>query len=104
MMAKQNATKAPRKHHFYVACFEYGGPSIGVLVFDTKRQAHEYAARYECVEVIGARGAKALMRKQLIKKACETFADAGDRSYMFGRFRRMGAVELVEAYRKCVFC
>lgn len=103
-MAKQPATKATRKHHFYVACFEYGGPSIGVLVFDTKRQAHEYAARYEGVEVIGARGAKALMRKQLIKKVCDTFADAADRLYMSGRFRRMGAVELVEAYRKHVFC
>lgn len=103
-MAKQNATKVPRKHHFYVACFEYGGPSIGVLAFDTKRQAHEYAARYECVEAIGARGAKALMRKQLIKKACETFADADDRLYMSGRIRRMGAVGLIEAYRKCVFC
>ena len=103
-MAKQPATKTPRKHHFYVACFEHGGPSIGVLAFDTKKQAHEYAARYECVEVIGARGAKALMRKQLIKKACETFADAGDRLYMSGKLSRMGAVELVEAYRKCVFC
>lgn len=103
-MATATTTKTTRKHHFYVSCLEYGEPSIGVLVFDTKRQAHEYAARYECVEVIGARGAKALMRKQLIKKACDTFADAGDRSYMANRFRRMGAAELIKSYREYVFC
>lgn len=117
-MATATTTKATRKHHFYVACWGYGigvtdfngEPIVGVLVFDTKKQAHDYAARYEWVEgntyaeEIGARGAVALMRKQLVKKVCDTFVDAGDRSYMANRFRRMGAEELIKSYRTYVFC
>lgn len=117
-MATATTTKATRKNHFYVACWGYGigvtdsngEPFVRVLVFDTKKQARDYAVRFEWLdgntyaEVIGARGAKALMRKQLVKKAYETFSDAGDRAYMSKKFRRMGAAELVKSYRTYVFC
>lgn len=117
-MATATTTKTTRKNHFYVACWGYGigvtdangEPFVRVLVFDTKKQAHDYATRYEWLdgnmyaEEIGARGAKALMRKQLVKKACEIFVDDSDRSYLCMKFRRMGAADLIRSYRAYVFC
>lgn len=118
-MATATTTKTTRKNHFYVACWGYGigvtdfngEPIVRVLVFDTKKQAHDYATRYEWLdgntyaEEIGARGAMALMRKQLVKKVSETFLDDGARAREVSKeFRRMGAAELVKSYRTYVFC
>lgn len=116
-MATATTTKTTRKSHFYVACWGYGvgvtdangEPFVKVLVFDTPKQAHDYATRYEWVdghtyaEEIEARGAKALMRKQLTKKLQDFFLDADDRAEMAGKVRRMGACELVSEYRTYVF-
>lgn len=116
-MAKQNATKATCKHHFYVGCWGYGvgvtdangEPFVKVLVFDTPKQAHDYATRYDWVdghtyaEEIEARGAKALMRKQLTAEWQRNFVDDADRVEMADRVRRMGTPELVEEYRTYVF-
>lgn len=116
-MATATTTKTTRKNNFYVACWGYGvgvtdtngEPFVKVLVFDTPKQAHDYATRYDWVdghtyaEEIEARGAKALMRKQLTKKLQDFFLDADDRAEIAGKVRRMGAAELVREYRKYVF-
>ena len=116
-MATATTTKTTRKNHFYVACWGYGvgvtdangEPFVKVLVFDTTKQAHDYATRYDWVdghtyaEEIEARGAKALMRKQLTKKLQDSFLDADDRAEMAAKVRRMGADELVSEYRTYVF-
>lgn len=116
-MAKQPATKTTRKNHFYVACWGYGvgvtdangEPFVKVLVFDTPKQAHDYATRYDWVdghtyaEEIEARGAKALMRKQLTKKLHDMVLDSDDRRELAFRVRHMGASELVAEYRTYVF-
>ena len=116
MMAKQTI-ETTRKNHYYVACWGYGvgvtddngQPFVGVLVFDGLGQARDYAARYEWVdghtyaEVIGARGAKVLMRRQLIAKLWSMLSDDVDRVVMAGKVRRMGVAELVGEYRMFVF-
>lgn len=116
-MATATTTKTTRKNHFYVACWDYGigvtdangRPFVAVLVFDNAKQAHDYATRYEWVdghsyaEEIGARDAKALMRKQLTARLQGMVLDADDRAEMAGRVRRMGAAELIEEYRTYVF-
>ena len=117
IMATATTTKATRKNHFYVACWGYGigvtddngEPFVKVLVFDTPEQAHNYATRYEWVdgntyaEEIEARGAKALMRRQLTRGLQDFSLDEDDRAEMAGRVRRMGAAELVSEYRTYVF-
>lgn len=117
MMATATTTKTARKNHFYVACWGYGigvtdsnGESfVRVLVFDDARQAHDYAARYEWVDghtyavEIGARGAKALMRKQLTAKLQSMVIDCDDRAEMAGNVRRMNTAQLIEEYRTYVF-
>ena len=111
-------TKTIRKHHFYVACLGYGvgvtdsngEPLVRVLVFDTKKQAYNYVISYDGLnahtyaEVIGARGAKALMRRQLTKKLQYFSLDADACAEVAGRVRRMGADELISEYRTHVFC
>ena len=110
-------TKTIRKHHFYVACLGYGigvtdsngEPLVRVLAFDTKKHAHNYVTSYDGLdahtyaEVIGARDAKALMRRQLTKKLQYFSLDDDARAGIAGRVRCMGAGELVSEYRTHVF-
>ena len=116
MMAKQTGTKT-RKNHFYIGCWGYGigvtdtngNPFVRVLVFDNSKSARDYANRYAFVDgnsyakELDARGAVALMRKQLTAKLQSMVVDSDDRAEIAGNVRRMNTARLVEEYRTYVF-
>lgn len=114
-------TKATRKHHFYVACWNHGidvtdsagNPYVGFLVFDTTNEAdayvndHAYEDGHSYAERVDARYAARIMRRQLFVEMLDILgiplAWRYEVSELRVRINGMCADTLIGEYRTHVF-
>lgn len=117
MMATATTTKAIRKNHFYVACWNHGigvtdsagNPYVGFLVFDTVNEAdayaneHAYEDGHSYAERVDARYAVRIMRRQLFAEMLDVLgiplAWRDEVSELRARINGMCADALIGEYR-----
>ena len=117
MMATATTTKATRKHHYYVACWNHGidvtdsagNPYVGFLVFDTANEAdtyanaHAYEDGHSYAERVDACYAVRIMRHQLFAEMLDVLgiplAWRDDVSELRARINGMGVNTLIGEYR-----